>query len=60
MFAEADLFLNGNEGAEYFNMVRRRAFGQPITAASPYDLPLNLENIKAERAFELCRNCLTE
>lgn len=54
MFAEADLFLNGNEGAEYFNMVRRRAFGQPITAASPYDLPLNLENIKAERAFELC------
>jgi starch-binding outer membrane protein, SusD/RagB family len=54
MFAEADLFLSGNEGTEYFNMVRRRAFGQPITAASPYDLPLTLENIKAERAFELC------
>lgn len=54
MFAEADLFLSGNEGTEYFNMVRRRAFGQPVNAASPYDLPLTLENIKAERAFELC------
>lgn len=54
MFAEADLFLNGSEGQNYFNMVRRRAFGQPINAVSPYDLPLTLDNIKKERAFEFC------
>lgn len=54
MFAEADLYLNGNEGAEYFNQVRRRAFNQTITTTSPYDLPLTLENIKKERAFEFC------
>ena len=36
MFAEADLFLGGNEGAGYFNQVRRRAFS---TTASTYDLP---------------------
>ena len=53
MFAEADLFLNGNEGQIYFNQVRRRAFGQPINSASAYDLPLTLENIKKERAYEL-------
>jgi hypothetical protein len=53
MFAEADLFLNGNEGSTYFNMVRRRAFEQPLNAVSPYDLPLTLDNIKKERAFEL-------
>jgi len=53
MFAEADLFLNGNEGELYFNQVRRRAFGQPINSSSKYDLPLTLENIKNERAFEL-------
>lgn len=54
MYAEADLFLNGSDGAEYFNQVRRRAFNQPINAASPYDLPLTLDNIKKERAFEFC------
>lgn len=54
MFAEADLFLNGSEGVEYFNMVRRRAFNQPLNIVSPYDLPLTLDNIKKERAFELC------
>jgi hypothetical protein len=54
MFAEADLYLGGNEGQEYFNEVRRRAFGQPITTASAYDLPLTLDNIKQERAFEFC------
>ncbi len=54
MFAEADLFLNGTEGAEYFNMVRRRAFGQSINSVSPYDLPLTLDNLKQERAFEFC------
>ncbi len=51
MFAEADLFLGGNEGAGYFNQVRRRAFS---TTASTYDLPLTLENIKKERAYEFC------
>ena len=54
MFAEADLFLNGSEGAEKFNMVRRRAFNQPLNVASSYDLPLTLDNIKQERAFEFC------
>jgi len=54
MFAEADLYLNGSEGAGYFNMVRRRAFGQAINTVSPYDLPLTLDNIKQERAFEFC------
>jgi hypothetical protein len=52
MFAEADLFLGGSEGQNYFNMVRRRAFGQPLGNTSSYDLPLTLENIKKERAFE--------
>ena len=51
MFAEADLFLGGSEGAGYFNQVRRRAFG---TTAATYDLPLTLANIKMERAFEFC------
>lgn len=54
MFAEADLFLNGTEGTEKFNMVRRRAFGLPVATASSYDLPLTLDNIKTERAFEFC------
>lgn len=54
MFAEADLYLNGSEGVNSFNMVRRRAFGQAINSASPYDLPLTLDNIKKERAFEFC------
>lgn len=52
MFAEADLFLGGNEGAEYFNQVRRRAFGVDIFSGSAHDLPLTLENIQQERAFE--------
>jgi len=52
MFAEADLFLNGTEGQDYFNQVRRRAFGQALNVASTYDLPLTLENIKKERAYE--------
>ena len=52
MFAEADLFLGGNQGQEYFNQVRRRAFGVAINSSSSYDLPLTLDNIKKERAFE--------
>jgi len=56
MYAEADLFLNGTggDGYTYYNMVRRRAFGQDINTASSYDLPLTLDNIKKERAFEFC------
>jgi len=54
MFAEADLYLTGSEGANYFNMVRRRAFGQNLNSVSPYDLLLTLDNIKKERAFEFC------
>ena len=54
MFAEADLYLGGTEGQEYFNKVRRRGFGQPIDAASSIDLPLTLDNLKQERAFEFC------
>jgi starch-binding outer membrane protein, SusD/RagB family len=54
MYAEADLELGKTDGEEKFNMVRRRAFGQPVNASSPYDLELNLDNIKKERAFEFC------
>lgn len=54
MYAEADLFLGATDGAEKLNMVRRRAFGQPVNSASPYDLPLTLNNIKKERALEFC------
>jgi len=54
MYAEADLYLGKTDGEEKFNMVRRRAFGQAINGASPYDLALTLDNIKKERAFELC------
>lgn len=52
MFAEADLFLGGSEGTEYFNKVRRRAFNVDINTTSAYDLPLTMENLKKERAFE--------
>jgi len=54
MYAEADLFLGATDGAEYFNMVRRRGFGQPVNVASTYDLPLTQDNIIQERAFEFC------
>ncbi len=54
MFAEADLFLGGTEGETYFNMVRRRAFGQSVNTVSPYDLTLTLDNLKKERAYEFC------
>jgi hypothetical protein len=60
MYAEADLYLNGNnsitsgDAYTYFNMVRRRAFGIPTGTASAYDLPVTLDNIQNERAFELC------
>jgi starch-binding outer membrane protein, SusD/RagB family len=54
MYAEADLYLGTTDGKEYFNKVRRRAFGKPIDSPSDIDLDLNLDNIKQERAFELC------
>jgi hypothetical protein len=54
MYAEADLYLGTTDGKEYFNEVRRRAFGQPINSPSPYDLDLTLDNIQKERAFEFC------
>jgi hypothetical protein len=56
MYAEAALYLNENitEGKEYFNMVRRRAFGLPINSVSAIDKELTLDNIKQERAFEFC------
>jgi len=54
MYAEADLYLGKTDGEEKFNMVRRRAFNLPINSASAYDLPLTLDNIKKERAFEFC------
>ena len=49
MFAEADLFLNGSEGQQYFDQVRQRALGANFT-----QIPLTLDNIKKERAFEFC------
>lgn len=54
MFAEADLYLGGTEGGTYLNQVRRRAFNQPLNQVSGYDVAFTLENIKQERAFELC------
>ncbi len=60
MAAEADLMVNGGsasaQGIEYFNQVRRRAFGlMPNAVGSQYDATsLNLDTIKAERSRELC------
>jgi starch-binding outer membrane protein, SusD/RagB family len=55
MYAEADLFLGATDGANYFNMVRRRGFGKDIHTASDYDInAITLDDIKKERAFELC------
>jgi hypothetical protein len=54
MFAEADLYLGGTEGATYLNQVRRRAFGLPLDQTSAYDVAFTLDNIKQERAFEFC------
>lgn len=54
MYAETDLYLGGTDGATYFNQVRRRAFGKDINTVSNIDLPLTLDNLKKERAFEFC------
>lgn len=50
MYAEADLYTGATNGADYLNLVRRRAFG----GSTAYDLALTLENIQQERAFEFC------
>jgi len=59
MAAEADLKLNGvpsSTAVEYFNQVRRRAFGRPYkTAAIGFDvLTFTLQDMVDERARELC------
>ena len=62
MYAEADVRAEGTasaEALEYVNQVRRRGFGKKgdaIFAASPaVDLrALTLENLLAERSYELC------
>jgi hypothetical protein len=54
MYAEAEYTLGVTDGAEYFNKVRRRAFGDPIDVAGPHERALTLDNIIEERAFEFC------
>ncbi len=61
MAAEADLKVNGTPSAtavEYFNQVRRRAFGASPTAANPaLDLTaaqITMQDIMDERSRELC------
>lgn len=55
MYAEANLALGTPEqGQEYFNMVRRRAFGKPLNSPSSVDRDLTWDNLKQERAFEFC------
>lgn len=56
MFAESDLFLGGSEGQDAFDQVRARAFGLSVAdyKASSHYLPLTLDNLKEERAFEFC------
>ena len=59
MAAEADLKANGSPSAtavEYFNQVRRRAFGFSPTAAQPgFDLTsFTMQDIMDERSRELC------
>src|SRR5207237_69695 len=53
--AEAEFRISGNTPAALsnFNIVRRRAFGQPLTTPSPYDLnTLTLDIILHERSWE--------
>ena len=59
MAAEADLKANGSPSAtavEYFNQVRRRAFGFSPTAAQPgFDVTsFTMQDIMDERSRELC------
>jgi hypothetical protein len=59
MAAEADLKMNGAPSAtavEYFNQVRRRAFGyDPITPVPGFDVStFTLQDIIDERSRELC------
>ena len=57
--AEADLQVNGAPsaaGVEYFNQVRRRAFGYPPSTPKPgFDVTtFTLQNLMDERSRELC------
>ncbi len=60
MAAEADLQLNGGNastmGIEYYNQVKRRAYGfNPTAVGSAVDVTtVTLDSIKAERSRELC------
>lgn len=58
MAAEADLKANGSPGAqavEYYNQVRRRAFGLPPRTASAVDVStFSMQDIMDERSRELC------
>ena len=59
MAAEADLKVSGTPGAsavEYFNQVRRRAFGLPPAAPAPgFDVTtFTMQDIMDERSRELC------
>jgi len=59
MAAEADLQVNGAPsaaGVEYFNQVRRRAFGYPPSTPKPgFDVTtFTLQNLMDERSRELC------
>ena len=61
MAAEADLKVNGTPSAaavNYFNMVRRRAYGLPLTTPATITgvdyLTFTLQDIMDERSRELC------
>lgn len=59
MAAEADLKVNGSPGAsavEYYNQVRRRAFGYNLTTPVPgFDVTtFTMQDIMDERSRELC------
>ena len=61
MAAEADLQVRGGggtataAGVEYYNQVKRRAYGYDPKSVSPVDVPVvTMDSIMAERSRELC------
>ena len=61
MAAEADLQIRGgggtatSTGVEYYNQVKRRAYGYDPKAVSPVDVSIvTMDSIMAERSRELC------
>ena len=61
MAAEADIFVRGGgtnataSGVEYYNQVKRRAYGFEPTSASTADVSVvSMDSIMAERSRELC------